>query len=79
MAKRAQDPAEVAIRPPKRKLSASAGPDVVHTSAYLPRAMYEGLRQVAFRERCKIHQIMLEGIDMALRKRQSSAKTRGAP
>jgi hypothetical protein len=35
----------------------------------LPEALYEGLREVAFRERCKIHDIVLEGIQMALRKR----------
>jgi hypothetical protein len=36
---------------------------------YLPEALYEGLREAAFRERCKIHDIVLEGIEMALRKR----------
>jgi hypothetical protein len=35
----------------------------------LPQALYEGLREAAFRERCKIHDIVLEGIEMALRKR----------
>jgi hypothetical protein len=44
-------------------------PGIVHSSVYLPVALYEGLREVAFRERCKIHDIVLEGIEMALRKR----------
>jgi hypothetical protein len=44
-------------------------PAIVHTSVYLPEAVYEGLRETAFRERCKIHDIVLEGIEMALRKR----------
>jgi hypothetical protein len=35
----------------------------------LPEALYEGLREAAFRERRKIHDIVLEGIEMALRKR----------
>jgi hypothetical protein len=35
----------------------------------LPEALYEALREAAFRERCKIHEIVLEGIEMALRKR----------
>ena len=41
----------------------------VHTTLYLPETLYEGLREVASRERCKIHDIVLEGIEMALRKR----------
>jgi hypothetical protein len=44
-------------------------PGIVHTSLYLPEALYEGLREAAFRERCKIHDILLEGIKLALRKR----------
>ncbi len=44
-------------------------PDIVHTSLYLPEAMYEGLRRAAFEERRKIHDIVLEGVRLALRKR----------
>jgi hypothetical protein len=36
---------------------------------YLPEALYEGLRRAAFEERRKIHDIVLEGIQLALRKR----------
>jgi hypothetical protein len=39
---------------------------IVHTSVYLPEALYEGLREAAFKERRKIHNIVLEGIEMAL-------------
>jgi hypothetical protein len=46
-----------------------ARPGIVHTSVYLPEAMYEGLREAAFKERRKIHDIVLEGISAALRKR----------
>ena len=28
-------------------------PGIIHTSLYLPQAVYEGLREAAFRERCK--------------------------
>jgi len=35
----------------------------------LPEALYEGLREAAFKERVKIHDIVLDGIQMALRKR----------
>ena len=44
-------------------------PGIVHTSLYLLEALYEALREAAFRERCKIHDIVLEGIELALRKR----------
>ena len=44
-------------------------PDVVHSSLYLPEAVYEALRETAFHERCKIHDLVMEGIGLALRKR----------
>ena len=68
MAKRRLTPAPVSkavakprARPPR--------PGIVHTSVYLPETVYEALRVAAFKERRKIHDIMLEGIDLALRKR----------
>jgi hypothetical protein len=63
-------------RTPLRAASAQATPQgrqgrpgIVHTSLYLPEVLYEGLREAAFRERCKIHDIVLEGVELALRKR----------
>jgi hypothetical protein len=44
-------------------------PEVVHSSLYLPEAVHEALREAAFHERCKIHDIIMQGIDAALRKR----------
>jgi hypothetical protein len=44
-------------------------PDIKHTSVYLPEAAYEALRQVAFDERCKIHDLLMEGVELALKKR----------
>jgi len=35
----------------------------------LPEAVYEALREAAFEERVKIHDIVLEGVALALRKR----------
>jgi hypothetical protein len=35
----------------------------------LPQPVYEALRQIAFDERLKIHDVVLEGIDAALRRR----------
>jgi hypothetical protein len=44
-------------------------PDIKHTSVYLPEAAYEALRRVAFDERCKIHDLLIEGVELALKKR----------
>jgi hypothetical protein len=44
-------------------------PDVQHTSVYLPRAAYERLREIAFAERLKIHDLLMEGMDLAIAKR----------
>jgi len=43
--------------------------DIKHTSVYLPEAAYEALRQVAFDERCKIHDLLMEGVELVLKKR----------
>lgn len=54
---------------PGKPVGRKPRPGIVHSSLYLPEVVYEGLREVAFRERCKIHDIVLEGIQMAIRKR----------
>lgn len=47
---------------------------IVQTSVYLPTAMHDALRAAAFEERCKIHDIMLEGIGLALKKRERRSR-----
>jgi hypothetical protein len=42
---------------------------IVHTSLYLPEPVYEALRKIAFEDRLKIHDVVLEGIDLELRRR----------
>jgi hypothetical protein len=63
-------------RSPAGKQSAAAKPasrwtrpDIKHTSVYLPEAAYDALRQVAFDERRKIHDLLIEGVELALKKR----------
>jgi hypothetical protein len=68
MAKRTRTPPRPGS-PPARPGSRKGRPGIVHTSVYLPEALYEGLREAAFRERCKVHDIVLEGIRLALGKR----------
>ena len=45
-------------------------PDVVHSSLYLPDGVYEALREIAFHERVKIHDLVIQGIDAVLKKRR---------
>jgi hypothetical protein len=54
---------------PKQPVGRQLRPDVVHSSVYLPEAVYEALRTTAFEERCKIHDLIMQGIELALRKR----------
>jgi hypothetical protein len=68
MPKRSRTPPRAASAPAKPQ-GRQGRPEVIHTSVYLPEALYEALREAAFRERRKIHDIVLEGIEMALRKR----------
>jgi hypothetical protein len=53
-----------------RKPSAGGRLEIVHSSLYLPEPVYEALRETAFKERCKIHDLVMEGIDAVLKKRR---------
>jgi hypothetical protein len=68
MAKRSkrQPTASGALREPAKL---RPRPDVVHSSLYLPEAVHEALREAAFHERVKIHDIIMQGIEAALKKR----------
>ncbi len=55
-------PTGAARRQPER-------PPIVHSSLYLPEPVYEALRKIAFEERLKIHDVVLEGVDLALQRR----------
>ena len=68
-AKRTPNPTPHNAASPARPVGGKGRPRIVHTSLYLPEAVYEGLREAAFKERVKIHDIVLEGIESALRKR----------
>jgi hypothetical protein len=68
MAKRRRSP-ESQGRTPAKPAGRWARPDIKHTSVYLPEAAYEALRQVAFDERRKIHDLLIEGVELALKKR----------
>ncbi|WP_237482704.1 hypothetical protein [Lichenibacterium dinghuense] len=44
-------------------------PDVQHTSVYIPRPAHERLREIAFHERVKMHDLIMEGLDLVIEKR----------
>ena len=69
----------MAKRPNPRPTASSASgepagrrprPDIVHSSLYLPDGVYEALREIAFHERVKIHDLVIQGIDAVLKKRR---------
>jgi hypothetical protein len=68
MAKSRRSPASQRGTPAK-PLGRQPRSEIVHTSVYLPEATYEALRRVAFDERCKIHDLVLEGVELVLKKR----------
>jgi hypothetical protein len=45
-------------------------PDIVHTSIYVPNGVYQALREIAFRQDCKVHDLIMEGIDAVLANRR---------
>lgn len=47
---------------PKRK----PRDDVQHTSVYIPIPAYDRLREIAFTERCKVHDLLMQGLDRVL-------------
>jgi hypothetical protein len=53
--------------------------DVQHTSVYIPRAAYERLREIAFHERKKIHDLIMEGVDATIAARGHSESARRSP
>jgi hypothetical protein len=50
-------------KPARRKLEG-----VVHTSIYVPRPVYQKLREIAFTQERKVHDVIMEGIDAVLQK-----------
>lgn len=62
-------PPEAAVEAPASKAAGRrARPEIVHTSVYLPREVHRRLREIAFTRDVKVHDIIMEGIDEALRK-----------
>jgi len=63
----APDPAPSAPSVEAKPAGRKPRPDIVHTSIYLPRPVYRKLREIAFTTDQKVHDVIMEGIDAALR------------
>lgn len=44
--------------------------DVIKTSTYLPRPVHDVLREIAFHERSKVHDLLMEGVEHVLKTRR---------
>jgi len=51
------------------KTKAKAKKDIQHTTVYVPKAVYEQWRELAFTERKKMHDYLLEGLDRVFQNR----------
>ena len=60
-----EPPASTAARTPE----VANRPGFKQQTAYLPLAVHEQLRRLAFEERAKMHDYLLEGLDLVFRKR----------
>jgi hypothetical protein len=60
MAKRPK-PRPTASGTPRQPAGRRPRPDIVHSSLYLPDGVYEELREIAFHERVKIHDLVSRG------------------
>ena len=60
-----EPPVSMAAKTPE----AGNRPGFKQQTAYLPLAVHEQLRRLAFEERAKMHDYLLEGLDLVFRKR----------
>lgn len=65
---------EIAMAAPPRAATPLTKKNVQHTSVYVPRAAYDRLREIAFTERCKIHDLIMQGIDLVIAERGHGEK-----
>ena len=63
----APPPAPAAERPPNH--GGGRRPGLKQQTAYLPEPVYEQLRALAFEERRKMHDLLMEGLDMVFKQR----------
>lgn len=69
-------PAPATPEAPAAQKPSKPRPDVQHTSVYIPRQAYERLREIAFHERVKIHDLLMEGVDKVIADRGHAERAR---
>jgi len=57
------------MKPKKATVSVSSKSEIVKQTVYLPSAVHEQLRQLAFEERKKMHDYLVEGLDRVFKNR----------
>lgn len=70
-----QPQAASAAAPPARASTPLTRPDIHKTTLYVPDAVHERLREIAFTERVKVHDLFMEGIDRVIESRGHSERT----
>ena len=61
--------------PEARAVTPLTRPDVHKTTLYVPPSAHERLREIAFTERKKVHDLYMEGIDRVLESRGHPERT----
>ena len=61
---------------PAPERSSAEMSDMVRTSIYISRAAHERLREIAFTKRQRVHGLIVEGIDIVLKKHGHSESAR---
>jgi hypothetical protein len=64
-----QRPAAPPPHPPQATGEPANRPGVKQQTAYLPLPVHEQLRRLAFEERAKMHDYLIEGLDLVFRNR----------
>lgn len=65
----ARDAAPTAAEVQAKASPAQGESEMMRTSLYLSRAVHDKLREIAFTERKKVHELFIEGIDKVLAER----------
>lgn len=54
-------------------------PDIVKSTVYIPDAVHERLREIAFTERCRLHDLIMEGLDRVMESRGHAERATRKP
>lgn len=73
-------PAAVSVPEPKaRAATPLTRPDIQKTTIYVPMAVHDRLREIAFTERHRVHDLIMEGLDRVMESRGHAERTGKKP